>query len=187
MTPSFTLDIDLHAENILRACLGFPDGVDRWNDLMGGLDVSGLVGKVWDDDVDEPFVVMGLLMAGVDLSGLSMPSINLSPIFMERCILDSCDLRGTTLAMCRGCSFHGADVRGTTFAHFSDLTDADFTGTNTDDSTVIELALYDEGHPPKGLPGRLLAKCHAVPPEERNSLMRTKVVPVGVAARLIIL
>ena len=186
MSGSFTLDIDIHAGEILKACLGLPDGVERWNDLMSELWDSGLVGKVWDNEEDEPSVIMGLVMENANLGGLSMPGINLSPVYMERCGFDGCDLRGAELAMCRGCSFCGADLRGTNFGHFSDLTDADFTGSITDSTTIIELALHDDGHAPLGLPGWLLARCRAVPPEERKPLLRTKVVPVGVAARLIV-
>ncbi len=181
-----TLIIDLHAAELLKAYLGLPGGVEKWNALMQDLGATGLVGRVWSDEADEPGVVMGLSMEGADFSGLAMPEINLNPVFIENCLFDRCDMRGMGIGMCRGCSFRGADLRASSFTPLCDLTDADFTGATTDASTVIERGLWDKGHAPKGLHERLLACCKADPAEVRQPLVRTKVVPIRVDASLFI-
>ena len=178
------LSIDLEAESLLRACLSAGKGVEGWNDLMKELHDIHLAGQVWDGEAAEPMIILGLLMEGADLSGLSLPGINLSAVYMEKCRLENCDLRGASLAICPGCSFRGSDLRGASFTSFADLTAADFSGAVMDDATVVERGLFDDGHPPIGLPARLLECCHPDPAETREPLGRTRVLPVKVRASL---
>jgi uncharacterized protein YjbI with pentapeptide repeats len=185
MSERPTLILDLNAAELLKAFLGLRDGVQQWNDLMGELDATGLIGRVWSDEADEPGIVMGLSMEGADFSGLAMAGIHLGPVYMNGCRFDRCDLRGAVLAICPGCSFHEADLRGAMFAPVADLTSAYFMHASTDTSTLIERGLYD-GHPPKGLPGRLLARCKADPPDAREPPGRTNTVPIRVDAGLYI-
>lgn len=175
------LSIDIEAASLLRAFLSAGNGIQGWNDLMAGLQGILLGGPSGDGEGQS--LALGLLMEGEDLNGLSLPGIDLSPVYMERCRLDGCDLRGASLSICRRCSFLGSDIRGASF-HLPDLTDADFTGSSMDPATVITRGLHDEGHPPRGLPDRLLRCCRADPAEEREPLSGTRVVAVKVAANL---
>ena len=184
MSGLLTLDLDINAEDLLKSHLLVENGVEHWNSLVNELYDRELIEHVWHKEEDEPRFVMGLVMEGADLNGFVIPNINLSNVYMVKCRLENCDLRGAQLAMCIGCSFCGSDLRGATFSHYSDLTDTNFTDSIFDESTTIELGLYDEGHPPKGLPGGLLARCRADPPEVREELKRTSIVPIGTTANL---
>ena len=133
----------------------------------------------------EPAVILGLSMEGADLSGTAMQRIRLGDVDMGGCRFDGCDMRGAELCGCRGCSFRGADLRGAVF-ELCDLGGADFTGAAIDILTVFDQCGFGEGNPPKGLPQGILALCRAAPPEAREPLPRTGILPIGVAARLIV-